>query len=690
MALVNPSGMSVAWMAGRVPPHRLSITVLVKGTFRLRDGGPAVLAPEQLPPCGDVYEDAGTLRGYRYANDFVPVKPKADVCLVGNCYAPGGAPTDVSRTTFVVGAWSKSLAVIGNRSMKKGFFGPKVTQPEPWTVMPLTYENAYGGPDYAMNPWGKGHRSETTSGKSEHRSFPNLEPILERTISLSAQYLPACYRPVPPSFPQRGRKFGTYDADWLKKDWPWPPDDFDATYYNAAPFDAQLQAYLKGDEKLVFENLHKDLPLYQSRLPGLRVRWFTLQRVGTQGKFREIPLHLDTLWVDLDAETLVLVWRGVAAAHHPRLRDFRDHIVVSEPLASQPKPGEEYVGLVPKRKGETAILEAPPVAETTAVPDPVQELWKRLQAEHPAIAAKLGPPPVPEPPPAPAPWTRESAAGAGGELAGADLSKLDLSGLDLTGASLAKASLAGANLRGAILVTADLSEANLEGADLRDAKLDRADVSKARLAGAKLAGASAACAWFWEADLSGVDATGAKLAGAVLDGCALAGAVLKGADLSDASAAGAKGEGIDAEGADLSRFKASPGAELPRSNFRAIRAEKSVWAEAKLDGGDFTGASLPGANFTLAALRRAIFLECDLRGARLAESRLEGADFAKTNLFRADFEAAQLEGTRFLGCNLFEAEFYLADATRAKFEACDLGGTKLEKKVVLDDSMIPR
>ncbi len=39
--IVNDSGMSVAWILNRVPPHALSATLLAKGTFLLRPKGTA-------------------------------------------------------------------------------------------------------------------------------------------------------------------------------------------------------------------------------------------------------------------------------------------------------------------------------------------------------------------------------------------------------------------------------------------------------------------------------------------------------------------------------------------------------------------------------------------------------------------------------------------------------------------------
>ncbi len=112
---------------------------------------------------------------------------------------------------------------------------------------------------------------------------------------------------------QRFSKLGSYKGNYVKERWPWFPKDFDWSYFNAAPSDLQVNGYLKGDEKLYFENLHPVHSQYNSQLPGLRVRCFISELNDKKEKlFKEVKMNLDTLWVDMESEKLVLVWRGVS------------------------------------------------------------------------------------------------------------------------------------------------------------------------------------------------------------------------------------------------------------------------------------------------------------------------------------------------------------------------------------------
>lgn len=117
MDCVNDSGFSPAWLTWKIQPPAWTMTVVAKGTFDLATGAPV----EPLPVEGDLLEG----EDLRYAHDFAPIKPKVDLLLVGTGRAPTGV--DASGVTFVVGGWSKRLAVLAK---------------EP---VPLTWTNAKKG-----------------------------------------------------------------------------------------------------------------------------------------------------------------------------------------------------------------------------------------------------------------------------------------------------------------------------------------------------------------------------------------------------------------------------------------------------------------------------------------------------------------------------------------------------------------
>src|SRR5262249_24161171 len=234
----------------------LSATFVVKGTYKLQHGQPASnegVDPEVL--AGDVHVDEDDQKSLKYASDFAPFKPRADVFVLGTAHAPKSTPVPSLPARIAVGKMSKTIEVIGDRTWASRMLG-QISWPTPFVSRPLSYEYAYGGPGDAKNPVGKGRE-----GNQAH----NLEKPKGQSIPE-----PARFGPLAATWPQRCQRLGTYDTNWLKTRWPWFPDDFDWGYFIAAPRDQQVDGYLQGDEEIVMEHLHPQQSPYRSRLPGLR------------------------------------------------------------------------------------------------------------------------------------------------------------------------------------------------------------------------------------------------------------------------------------------------------------------------------------------------------------------------------------------------------------------------------------
>ncbi|HEY3225739.1 MAG TPA: DUF2169 domain-containing protein [Planctomycetota bacterium] len=661
---------SVAWMVTRVRPPALSATFVVKGAFVLKPGGPAEPAPKAELPSGDKHQEDDEKKPLTYVSDFAPLKPRTDLLLLAACHAPGGKSAAVLRAGFSVGAFAKTVAVIGKRRWKPGLLAMGQTEPEPFKSMPVTWDRAYGGKGYKKNPVGCGRVKEAGD-------LPNIENP-DRLLRGPADAIdPAGFAPVHPAWEPRSDLKGTFKAKWLAERWPWFPEDFDFGIYNGAPRDQQIEGALKGDEELTFDNLHPAHAKFTSRLPGLRARCFVGEKVDGKASFREVPLKLDTLWIDLEAGKLVLVWRGMIDVRSLKLKELEGVLIRAESLKDPPLPLDQVRAAF---EAQMAALAAPP------------------EMEEPAPPAAALPSPAPK-------ATAEGVKGAlaaGRSLANTDLSRADLTGLDLAGrdlhgavlegASLKKAKLAGANLMDADLTRADLSEADLTGANLKNADLTRARLPKAILKKAKLDGAKFERANLAEADLDECEGKmtsffratlkGAKLrkakfgltdfTKAVLDGADFSGAELKATDIGGASAAGA----LFRE-ADLTNFRASTRTNARKADFKLAKGAKTVWIDAALDGADFSGAQLPGADFTGASLAGAIFKRGDFTKGSFADADLRKASLPQVNLLRASFERADLGGADFQGSNLYEADFWDAKTAGADFKGANLKKTRL-------------
>ena len=723
--IINDTPLRFAPMPGRIrfPGH--SLTLIVKGTFDLAPGEVASLADEQILPTGDepYADDKEGTGSIRYPSDFVYAKPKADLLLVGSCYPPDGQPAQACRVSFQVGNRTRSLAVFGDRSWS-------ATQPVPFNRMDLRYENSFGGAGYGRNPVGKGMVQVIDDRQRSYHPVPNIEDIQNRITSQASRPEPAGFGPIAAGWEQRLAKAGTYRRDYKDKFWPWFPEDFDWGYFNSAPPAMQLDNFLRGDETLFFENLDREVADFRARLPGLRPRCFikTAKTEHRASEFGEVPMGLDTLWVDMDARKLVLVWRGwtdVEAEDYPEL----SHLYVAaewldeeagtvesynlrmkqrlaelnaegEPVMEEPPPepaaaagdaGQEGAEDEPDEGYEqlrAALLEAgidpdnpPPLSEEARLEAQriLDEIDRKEQQEEPAV-----------PLPAAAKLTREDVIERirkGEHLDTEDLRGLDLSQLDMGGASLAQANLEGASLINSNLEEADLTETLMRGADLSGANLAFCNLARADLTSAALKSAN-----LGDADLTGAKLTGADLSRACLDravfedaeihlatmtGVSAREAMFVNANLTGSSLKSGQFEQADFSGAMLERVNFD-GADLKQSTFVGAHAPGVSMVNADLTGLRASGGvNFSGARFTGASAGESNWEGADLTDADLSGVEMEGAYFGSANLVRASLYAANMKFTRFPKADLSDANLTRMNLFQGSFEKAKLSGADI-------------
>lgn len=700
MDLLNESPFQVVWMTGKLEPPAWSATFIVKAGFRLRPGAAPEPLEEPLDVSGDVFEGDDPARALLYPSDAVYFKPRADLLFAGTFHAPGGRAVDVGRARFRVGRWSKDLAVVGDRTWRR--FGGQ-SEPRPFKTMPLAWERAFGGPGFARNPVGLGAADLLTAEGRRVRPLPNLENPARLIVEPGDDIEPAGVGPLSGAWPQRMAKAGTFGKAWQAKRWPWYPEDFDWGYFNAAPADQQVP-FLKGDEDVEVENLHPAHPKIGFRLPGLRIRCFVEERRRATLSSREVSMSLDTLFVDMDRERLVLVWRGRAPVLTQTLDDLSALFVTAEPIGTPDADAAAWQARIDDAKEdlEDEDEELEPEEE-----EPEEEAEPPVEAEAAETPPPAPPDPEPEPEDAPAAVPeeppppgeeelrgrlerRESLAGldlTGANFAGLDLAGLDfketilqeaslagarLAGADFTGAALPGADLRGAGAEGAVFAGADLAGARLHGADLRKTDLSAADLSGADLSRARLQGANLAGAVLSTADLSDADLTEAVLDAADLVEARLHRAVLEKASLKGAVFERAWGRGVRAKEADLTKLQAAE-AVLPDGDFTGVRAAESVWEDAQLEGAAFAGAILRQAELSGARLAEAV-----LDGADLREAVLDGAVLTRARARRASFFGASIQKADLTGADLSESNLYGATCWDALTSDARLTGANLK------------
>lgn len=721
--------VGTGWVIAHFPDDRwggepgLHASFFVKAVYRLRrDATPVAWDAGPVGGSGDVAPDGNPAHGISYPSDWVPRKPFGEFMAVGTAYGPPDAEPGGFQVRITVGKASKSLDVIGDRLWHTSMLGAHSPGPAaPVQSVPLRYDHAWGGPKYPFNPVGCGYRTA---------HMPNLEVPGDHAAKYSAQAQPAGFAPIPPSWPQRSEKLRGPEGRWNRHRWPWLPEQFDYSFYNAAPPDQWIAGFFTGDEALRFENMHREHAVYATRLPGVRARCFVTKHpekdVSLPPSLCEVPLSLDTLWVDMDQEKLVLVWRGCTPVGSVKLRDIASLLVLTEPLDEPDHPPDHYAAMM---TNDRVPAPAPPSA---ARPRPDGATLKsRLQAKAEAArrevaeAEKLAQGVITGPrmtavraaaPAAQKPQEFAAALEAAGREAVRRIEAVNLAlaghpsatreQLDAAGkaASLLARGLAdAAQLPARIAARKAEFDARVAAAFPPSPTIDRTafDAEAARREGfkdARLRGA----------DFSGLDLSEVTFAGAVLRDAKFVGATLRNADLSAAILCGADLSGADLTGARLDDADLHTavvtntvwkGASLTHGNLSRLDLSGADFSAASGIRADFTGANLSGASFAGARLPQAMFrgavlagADCtgsDLRdadmsgvraaGARLADASLSGLRAGQADFTGADFQRSTADGSIWKAATLATVCFRQASLVRARFAEATLSGTVFDR-----------
>lgn len=686
MNVVNETSFTFAPIMGHVVYPKDTLTLIIKGTFRLKADSPAEMLPddEQLLPTGDQFYDDDPHASVRYESDFVHFKPRADVMVVGHCHVPNGSPQPACSVRLEAGSVAKSLMVFGKRVWERTLVGTKrMTDPEPFTSMPLRYENSFGGPGYSRNPVGKGIRPRNHHESRDEHEIPNLKVLEGEQLATMHEGIPAGFGPLGRAWSQRMALTGTYDKKWQNERWPWLPEDFNWGYFNAAPPDQQIKGYLRGDEPLHLENMHPEHNILRSTLPGIRVRCFLSEKVDGQNRFREVKTHLDTLWADMDKETLLLVWRGLATVSSPECDQVEDLLIVQEDIQEPSKSLDYYAQLLDRRKAEAAAIQAPrqeePVVEITAdppdksdIPDAgkvkkSEELETDIQQameqshkslDHSGLDPKLVAVLKAENDPERYVEKYIHSMGINEAQIQKALAQVRLKQREMLADQLPKME------KQLVKIGIDPSSVMDEYDAMYEEKAaDQASSSPSReeMAAAALSAEGAGDQDMSGADFSSMSLEGANFRDAQLEGANFSEACLTGADFSGASLEGANFESADLTDADLT------GADLNNAQFTGTRLVQANLAEA-----DLTAARLKATDLTAAVLKRSQLSHADLSLAKLPGADMESADLSGASLVMADMKNVKVDYALFDGANLTQAVL-----NQARGNNVSLNGSKL-------------
>jgi hypothetical protein len=339
----NTTGMQASLAVSTDKDARDHCVVVVKGTFTIGNDGKTTLAQEQEPLVyADVHHGDPGDSSVKYECDFAPFKPRTDVLVNGNAYAPQERLVREMVVSLEIGRAKKEVRVVGDRQWERAFFGLKPSSATPFVKMPLIYERAFGGSDHThrdpkkqgtelRNPVGVGFHVNSDTKMIKGKPLPNLENPRFPVNSWSDTPPPTGFGHLGRGWQPRIKFAGTYDDQWVKDQFPFLPADFDEQYFQAAPSDQQVP-YLIGGEVVRCFNMSVSGTLVFA-VPEIEVP------VVFRFRDREVKpeVRLDTLVIEPDYSRILLAWRTSVPLGR-KLNALREILVGSQP--SPPTPRE--------------------------------------------------------------------------------------------------------------------------------------------------------------------------------------------------------------------------------------------------------------------------------------------------------------------------------------------------------------
>ncbi len=680
----------------------------------------------------DMWKFAAETLGKDAALDVCIPKSAAEFLVTGNAYTPDAKPQPACRVAAQAGAVRKELFVFGDRYWN----GTRATDPQPFTEMPLDWSRAFGGPDYARNPLGKGFDTVDINGVKV-KPLPNLEHPEQLVTHPDHKPEPTSFGIIDQMWPQRANKVGTYDDDWLKNDFPGYARDIDWTFFNLTAADQQQPSPFSGDEEYRFDNMHPTEPVVEGRLPGVLARSFVNRKSGDNETFEEVPLRLTTCWFIPHAKRVFLIYQGSTNVGEYDAADVAQIVIAAE-RHGQSRPYEHYHQVLQqrldKKRGYLYGLRdqdlAPEgisrvekdVAITPAGRDGLlqknqrRKVEREIQQSRDAVVSqgldpdKYGPSPLPPEEPLPSlselpeyvakkkQEVQEMRLNAEAELKRRQEATKQAGGVDDGETSDAQ----NTGPKGPPAFSADAMVSELrEKADKirkRGKSADHIDqiyrdpenLRQWKEAEEKLLEAYVISAHHqnpadaMEAEKLAAARTavvaahgrGESMAGWNLTGVDLSGLDLSGANLEGALMESARLEGTGLSGANLKRAVLAHatlrGTTLTGASLQGANLGAADLHEAQLDGADLSGVILAKARLAKVSMREAL-----LHRANLMETVFDDTDLSGAQMDRLSFIENDLRGVRLAGASLKNCNFIKTDIRGVDFSGADLGEATL-------------
>lgn len=290
-----------------------SVIAIVKGTFTLSSDPRPLEAQRPVVPKAEFHGDPAS-SSVKVPSDVSLPKPTTDVLMFGHAHAPNGRSAHVVDVALHVGGVYRAARVFGDRVWRQSATATTMTSPEPFAMMPVVWERAYGGFDEtdqgrvfeARNPVGTGFRDKSGELGLDGVPLPNVEDPRALITTWRDRPAPVGFGPIGEHWMPRRDYAGTYDDAWRKERCPYLPLDFDARFLHVAQPELVTPARLAGGEPIRISGM-SPATVIDARVPTAA----PVVQFVVSGSVESRPTMLDTLMLLPDDGVLCVVWRAV-------------------------------------------------------------------------------------------------------------------------------------------------------------------------------------------------------------------------------------------------------------------------------------------------------------------------------------------------------------------------------------------
>lgn len=329
MRLINTTGIKTTYVTAYDPSAREYAVVIAKATYlipKYERETPRLAAEQVAIVPAEKFTGEPGFSAPVCESDYCRLKPRCDVLLNGNAYAPRGQATERVTVSLRVGGWKKSFDVVGKRTWRGGILGLSASPPEKFTTQPISYDIAFGGTDktdpeparhrtYLLNHVGVGYHENSNLQAIVGQPMPQTEETGRPINNPKGSYKPMSFGVVGRAWQPRIKWAGTYDQHWLDEVCPLMPADFNDRYNQSAAEDQQID-YLQGGEEVELINLTPSgrtvfrVPVVQMPVVFLPKDWSR----------HDYSAPCDTIFIEPELGRFTLVWR----ACHPLRKNLHE------------------------------------------------------------------------------------------------------------------------------------------------------------------------------------------------------------------------------------------------------------------------------------------------------------------------------------------------------------------------------